>query len=189
MISIKQAKKYCKEFTKIENYEKAIQDDKLWVLHHRLETHFSNGDERLFKARLSIEELKALDMYYNRPADELIFLTQSEHLKLHNKGNEYNIGRKHTDEARKNMSEAAKKVWAKDAEHKPRTLGYKHTEETRKHLSETKKGTKLSDYHKQRIGKAFIGRHWFTNGISNVRDYSCPDGYYPGKTIHKRKET
>ena len=32
---------------------------------------------------LTFEELIALDMYYNRPAEELIWLKHSEHSKLH----------------------------------------------------------------------------------------------------------
>jgi hypothetical protein len=32
---------------------------------------------------ITVEELKALDMYYNRPAEELIWLRNKEHSKLH----------------------------------------------------------------------------------------------------------
>ena len=31
------------------------------------------------------------------------------------------------------------------------------------------------------------GKTWFTNGISNVRDFECPVGFRPGKT-HKSKK-
>ena len=70
------------EIERIENYELAKKDNfKGWCIHHRLETHNSDGEKRL--VNLSMAELKALDMYYNRPANELIFLTKSEHTKLH----------------------------------------------------------------------------------------------------------
>lgn len=74
------------EVEQIENYELAKADNfKGWDIHHRLETHNSDGEKRL--VNLSRDELKSLDMYYNRPASELIFLTKSEHTKLHRKKN------------------------------------------------------------------------------------------------------
>lgn len=77
---------YCipEQIEQIENYELAKKDNfNGWHIHHRLETHNSDGEKRL--VNLSREELIALDMYYNRPANELIFLTNSEHMKLHRK--------------------------------------------------------------------------------------------------------
>lgn len=68
--------KYCSEdLSKIENYDEAIKDDlKGWQIHHRLETRGFGYTK---------QELIALDLYYNRPALELIFLKQSDHRKLH----------------------------------------------------------------------------------------------------------
>ena len=75
---------FCSNPKAIENYAFAISDEnKTWECHHRLETHFSDGTERPKNAQLSKEELIAFDMYYNRPPEELIFLTVSEHQKLH----------------------------------------------------------------------------------------------------------
>ena len=69
---------YCKDIENVENFEKAKADDFVgWNCHHRLETHNSDGERRLVD--ISHNELKALGMYYNRPADELIFLTSREH--------------------------------------------------------------------------------------------------------------
>lgn len=74
--------RYCTDITKIENYEKALADNfENWERHHRLETHNSDGEKRL--VNLSREELIALDMYYDRPPEELIWLKNSEHAKLH----------------------------------------------------------------------------------------------------------
>ena len=77
MIS-KTAIKYCRDdISNIENYDKAIADkENIWHCHHRFET-----DCPLFL--MSMEELKEQDLYYNRPADELIFLTKKEHYRLH----------------------------------------------------------------------------------------------------------
>ena len=76
MINIKQAKLYCNgDITQIENYEKAINDKtQIWVCHHRKET-----DEGLY-----MRQLIQKNLYYNIPPNELIFLTRSEHGKLHN---------------------------------------------------------------------------------------------------------
>lgn len=59
----------------IENYDKALKDNfNGWHIHHRKET-----DEFM-----SMNELKNKGLYYNRPASELIFLTNSEHTRIHN---------------------------------------------------------------------------------------------------------
>ena len=73
--------RFCKEHEKIENYQKAKKDNfKGWHCHHRLETHNSDGERRLVD--ITVAELQALDMYYNRPAEELIFLRKGEHTSL-----------------------------------------------------------------------------------------------------------
>ncbi len=77
---------YCipEQIEQIENYQFAKKDSfKGWHIHHRLETHNSDGEKRL--VNLTRAELKVLGMYYNRPANELVFLTNSEHMKLHRK--------------------------------------------------------------------------------------------------------
>lgn len=81
-------KKYvCKDLENVENYEAAKADDfKGWHLHHRLETHTADGERRPMNAQISTRELKALGMYYKRPAEELIFLRTEEHLQLHHLG-------------------------------------------------------------------------------------------------------
>ena len=38
-----------------------------------------------------MQELIALDMYYNRPPEELIFLTRKDHMKLHNSSSVRNL--------------------------------------------------------------------------------------------------
>lgn len=73
-------RKYCRpgEFELIENYKLAKADNfKGWCIHHRLELTL-NGEYAH-----STEELKRMDMYYNRPYYELIFLRYGEHIKLH----------------------------------------------------------------------------------------------------------
>ena len=62
----------------IENYDKAVKDkDNLWILHHRYEVTI-NGEPLL-----TSDELKSKNLYFHRPASELIFLTPEEHSKIH----------------------------------------------------------------------------------------------------------
>lgn len=77
-------RKFCKNPEKIENYDKAISDTtQTWHCHHRLELYTLSGEKR--PKDLYPRELIALGMYYNRPPEELIFLTPSDHISLHRK--------------------------------------------------------------------------------------------------------
>jgi len=79
MINRKILDYYCEGgFSKIENYEQALQDKKqTWDVHHRLEIGSFY--------RLSSAELKGLGLYYKRPPEELILLTFLDHRKVHRK--------------------------------------------------------------------------------------------------------
>lgn len=100
--------RYCKDIKNIENYEKAKADKFIgWVIHHRLETHNSDGERRTVDITQS--ELKALGMYWHRPASELIFLPEIEHNSLHHKGKQSpNKGKKLSKEHKRKMSESKK---------------------------------------------------------------------------------
>ena len=80
MINEYAAKKFCcEDLHLIENYELAVNDTtQTWDCHHRREV--------LPCGRFSADDLKKFGLYYNRPASELIFLTHSEHIRLHTKG-------------------------------------------------------------------------------------------------------
>lgn len=119
----------CEDISKIENYEAAKRNNfKGWDCHHRLETHTSDGERRLVD--LFAEELTALGMYYHRPADELIFLTKSEHSILHQKG------KKVSEETKYKMSES------------------------KKGKNNSMYGKKLSEETKNKISEAHKGKHW-----------------------------
>ncbi|MBQ0112005.1 MAG: hypothetical protein KBT03_02640 [Bacteroidales bacterium] len=78
MIS-KGIKYICSEYWNIENYEKAVNDEtQMWHCHHRIEIS-DDGLHTIY----SKEELKKLGLYLHRSPNELIFLTKSEHMKLH----------------------------------------------------------------------------------------------------------
>lgn len=98
MINIRMSKEFCSEpIELVENYDKAIADTtQTWHLHHRWETDFS----------YSRQELIDIGEYYGITADKLIFLTPSEHMSLHGKGNKYRLGDKTSEETKKKMSKS-----------------------------------------------------------------------------------
>ena len=165
--------RYCKNYKNIENYDKAVADDfKGWHCHHRLETHTSDGIRR--PVDIPMEELKALGMYYHRPAEELIFLTTREHNAFRKGRPGPNKGKKFSDEARRKMAEAKK---GKPSNSK----GKKRSDEARRKLREANKGKKLSDETRRKLSEANKGMRWFNNGKINKRAKECPEGFVPGR--------
>lgn len=79
MISERSAKIYCSEdVSLIENYQEAIADkEKMWDIHHRREC----DDEG--RTLFTHKQLKEMNLYFKRPASELIFVTKSMHKKIH----------------------------------------------------------------------------------------------------------
>lgn len=79
MINENYAKRYCSEdISLIENYHQAIADkERMWDIHHRKEC--DEEGRTLFTGKQLIE----INLYFNRPASELIFVTRSMHWKLH----------------------------------------------------------------------------------------------------------
>lgn len=171
----KHIKYVCKNFEFIENYDKAINDTtQLYICHHRLETHTSDGERRLVE--LKCDELKALGMYYNRPPEELIFLTRNEHAYIHECG-------KHISEEGLNRMRASQ-IGNKHFQ------GRKHTEETKRKIANSHKGKKrgpLSEETKRKLseskkGRCFHPRTYYkcieTNEIDFLRSWVAR-GYYP----------
>ena len=156
-------RRYCKDYEKIENYQEAKKDNfKGWHCHHRLETHNSDGERRLVD--ITADELKALGMYYNRPAEELIFLTVKEH-NAFNKGKPSpNKGKQLSAETRRKMSEAHK-------DQIPWNKGKKFSEEARRKMREANKGKNIWTK----------GTYWYNNGKISKRAYECPEGFVPGR--------
>lgn len=72
---ISNLKHICKDYTKIENYEEAINDKtQVWHCHHRNERFYTE------------QELIDLGLYYDCPPCELIFLKPKDHYAEYHKG-------------------------------------------------------------------------------------------------------
>lgn len=135
---------YCDNIENVENYDAAKADNfKGWLCHHRLELMATGG-----VCDVSRQDLIDWGIYYDRPADELIFLTKSEHSKLHS----------NSKEAKRNMSKVhkGKLSWNK---------GKKMSEEFCSKLSKAKKGMPhkgipRSEECRRKIAEAHKGKHW-----------------------------
>ena len=165
MISTRTAKAYCRDdISLIENYDKAVSDTtQVWDCHHRRETIYS------------VKELIEIGEYYNRPACELIFLTPTDHRRLHK------LGKHLSEETRKKLSESKKGE-------KCYIFGKHLSEETRKKLRESKKGENhpmfgkhLSEETRTKLSEAIKCKHWYNNGVICVRAKTCPEGFVPGR--------
>lgn len=179
-------KRFCKEPEKIENYEKAKAGNFVgWECHHRLETHTSDGERRLVD--ITVAELKALGMYFDRPPEELIFLTKVEHASLLNKGKKFSEEhKKKISEAKKNMSDETRyKLCIANIGEKNPMYGKKHSAETKIKMSEVRKGKPKSIEHINKIAEANKGKRWYNNGKINKYCFECPEGFTPG--MLKRK--
>ena len=136
MICEANVRKYCKEdISLIENYEKAMNDKtQTWDCHHRDEVKILPSGIKVICTK---EELIENDRYYNCPANELIFLTKSEHSLLHK------IGRAH--KGKKYSSEHKRKI---SAAHK----GRKHNGESKRKMSENRIRTEFGRKFKEHFG-------------------------------------
>ena len=73
---IKQLKRYCREpIENIKGYREATDSEGRYDCHHINELTFTR------------DELIKMNMYYDRPASELIIMSHSDHLSWHNKWN------------------------------------------------------------------------------------------------------
>ena len=112
--------------------------------------------------------LKQFGLYFNQPADRLIFLTHYEHDCLHNAGeNAVWYGKTFSDEHRQKISKAL--------------TGIKRSKIFRKRRSELMTGKNNPQFGKH----TNQGTHWYNNGKIAVRKSTCPNGFKPGKLQFK----
>lgn len=125
---------------------------------------------------MSAEELKQANMYFNRPASELIFLTNSEHWKLHMSGfRNPNYGKEMPIERKIKLS----------------INNGSHRQEVRDKISKTRKERKCGIGNKNAVGsKGHSGLKWITNGITEKTipiGETPPDGFRFGRKLWKKK--
>lgn len=132
MISDYWPKRYCcEDISLIENYDKAINDKtQTWHCHHKNEITLN----------MNQKELQDAGLFWDRPANELIFLTKSEHKSLHMYGTQYAKGCVRTEETKKKISK------------------------TKKEQSVPAWNKGLKGYNSGNKNPAF-GRKWISNGI------------------------
>ena len=138
MINEYNAKKFCcEDISLIENYEKAINDkSQSWHCHHRAEI--------LPCGKYLAIDLMNFKLYWHRPASELIFLSPSEHHRIHSTG--FKFSKESRLKKSKNMMG-----------NKNHFYGKKHTKESRLKNSIAIKSMK-----------------WWNNGVICKRSRECP---------------
>lgn len=160
MINYKFVKKCCNgDITLIENYDEAVSSNIGYVLHHKLG----------LELKISGKELQERNLYFNRPPEELMFLTKNEHMRIHG----YN---RTPGNAGVPCSEETKLKISKALKGRP---SYERTEENRKLQSERHKGqipwnTGLTKEQQPTFGKHWklkFKRGWKINPDTGKREY------------------
>lgn len=151
MINKYNISKYCSEdISKIENYEQAVNSKEMWDCHHRLEIQGDNI--------LSRNELINQNLYYDRPSKELIFLTRSEHMILHNKNQTLETKIKMSETCKFRFAGKNNPMYGRRGKDSP-NFGKKRSEESRKRMSEAQKGEKHPLFGKRGKDNPNFGRH------------------------------
>lgn len=163
MINTGGIKRYCyDDISLIENYDKAIEDNtQIWDCHHKL------GE--LNSKKYLLEN----NLYYNRPANELIFIPHSEHSRLHNLGKPSKSGWHHTEESKQKIgknhwknSENAEEISLLLSEKLSKSLkgkkawnkGLKMSEQARKKMSDAAKKRYENPEERKKTSEATKGR-------------------------------
>ena len=130
MINEKNSKRFCcEDISKIYGYKEALADkENMWECHHCLGLVWT------------MEQLIEMGLYYNQPAERLMFVTRSQHKQLH-----YITG-----ETQKKLSVSRKG--------KQPNKGKIFNDEWKNHLSESKKGQKRSEKQRKNISNALKGK-------------------------------
>lgn len=171
MINFENVNWYCSEdISKIENYNAALNDQtQTWICHHRRE--ISEGK--------SSKQLMEEDLYYGVPADDLIFLTRSEHTTLHNYNMREETLAKRSENWSGKMNPMKGKHWSEEHRKYLSTLmtGREISEETRKKRSAALTGRTFTDEWKHKL--AVANSNVAINNEKNYYFWYLENGFTP----------
>lgn len=168
------------DITKIENYEKAVNDKtQTWICHHRLGIMPFSGKE------VSHEKLIEMGLYFKQPAEALIFLTEKEHKSIHQSSR----NRTRTNKGMSYKDRPSYKTYEERAENfrgrKAFNNGVRNT-----YAYECPEGyvpgLLIKKPHKRVTDKYC----WITNGKVQKMipvDQVIPNGFFPGRLPKKRR--
>lgn len=151
---------FCQTPELIENYEQAVADKtQIWVCHHRDEIRVLPSGMIAIRSK---KELIENDRYFNCPPNELIFMTMSDHAKLHSKY----IYHPPMSESEKERRSTAYK-------------GRKLSEEAKKKISIAGKGkpSKLKNTYRTEFGKKYVERFGYSRA-ANMKQYDKERHFY-----------
>lgn len=112
--NLKRLRRYCREYTKIKGFDRAMLSPETFVVHH------VEG----ISSHKTIKELKADGMYYHVKPEDLMLITKKEHYDLHKEDRSEKISRGYR--AHKiNFDETLRKKLSDSKLGKKRPLEYK----------------------------------------------------------------
>lgn len=169
--------KYCHNYELIENYEKAKSENfNNWICHHRLLTH--NKEGKVLETFISKDKLKEDDLYFDRPPEELIFITRQERTSLYGKKTK---GKKYSEDVINKIVERNKEMfwW---------TNGIVETRSKECPDGFWRGRLKKSEDFKKKNGDFKRGSKWWTNGKIDKFCKEQPVGFINGRSNFNRKE-
>jgi len=124
----------------------------------------------------------------NNSLDNLMYITQADHLSLHNRCRDYKAL---STEQKNNISSSLRNYYAshtKSTKGKPLNL----SDEARRKLSKRAKnnsyfgGHKHSNETKEKLSAMSKGRFWWNNAVTEILSRQCPgEGWVHGRIKHK----
>lgn len=163
----------CEDISLIENYKLAVNSNEQYDCHHRLEIQ-EDG------VLLSMQQLKDMNLYYHRPASELIFLSHKEHMRLH--------ALYISDETRQKRSESqlGEKNHRFGKKMSPENI-LKQSERMLGNIPWNKGKSVWSNEHNKMISEKCKGYFWWNNGVIEIKSKTCPDGFIRGRIYSRKK--
>jgi hypothetical protein len=97
------------------------------------------------------------------------------------------ISDSHREKLRETKAGKNHPMFGRRGKNNPR-YGLRHSEEVKEKMRTSSTGKLHSEETKAKIGAAFKGRKWWTNGIEDILAMECPNGFYPGRSAIKKNK-